>query len=83
MNKHILLASYVFPPYPDIGSRRWAKFAKYLARDGFNVHVVAARNPFKEQSLWTADIKHENIYLHYLPPFFPKNFILLKKRIFF
>ena len=80
MNKHILLASYVFPPYPDIGSRRWAKFAKYLARDGFNVHVVAARNPFKEQSLWTADIKHENIYLHYLPHCYPK--ILMSQRKF-
>ncbi len=72
MNKHILLISYIFPPYPDVGSRRWAKFAKYLTKDGFKVHVIAAKSPFTEKSLWNNDIKHKNISLHYLPTCYPK-----------
>jgi glycosyltransferase involved in cell wall biosynthesis len=63
-NKHILLVSYVFPPYPGIGGRRWAKFAKYLAAKGFVVHVICAKNPFQEQSLFNEDIKNVNIKVY-------------------
>lgn len=61
INKHILLISYTFPPYPGIGGRRWAKFAKYLAKQGYIVHVICAKTPFKEQSLWSEDVLNENI----------------------
>ena len=71
--KHILLISYVFPPYYGIGGRRWAKFAKYLTRRGFVVHVVCAENPFESPSLFLNDI-HNNpdIILYPLPPSYPQ-----------
>lgn len=71
-SKNILIISYVFPPYPGIGGRRWAKFAKYLHRAGHNVYVIAAQNPFEQISTFVSDIKElpkENIY--YLPAKYP------------
>jgi len=80
MSKNILILSYVFPPYPGIGGRRWAKFAKYLSRKGDTVHVVCAENPFEKKSLWTEDIEsNPNIIRHFIPPRYPT--ILLKQPI--
>lgn len=78
-NKHLLLISYVFPPYPGIGGRRWAKMAKYLAREGYTVHVLTAENPFEENSLWTTDVQHERIHVHTLPAMYPG--VLLRKKL--
>lgn len=78
MSKHILIISYVFPPYPGIGGRRWAKFAKYLSRKGYTVHVICSKNPFDEVSQWTSDtLNNNNIKVHYLAPKYP--LILLKQ----
>ncbi|GAB4413833.1 MAG: glycosyltransferase [Bacteroidia bacterium] len=66
---HLLILSYVFPPYPGIGGRRWAKFAKYLSRVGYGVHVVAAQNPFASTSQWQQDIA--GLDVTYLPTHFP------------
>jgi len=63
--KHVLLISYTFPPYPGIGGRRWAKFAKYMSRLGYTVHVIQAKNPFKEKSLWLEDIKNNDRIITY------------------
>ncbi|GIV27431.1 MAG: hypothetical protein KatS3mg027_1245 [Bacteroidia bacterium] len=71
--KNILIINYVFPPYPGIGGRRWAKFAKYLHRRGHNVYVIAAQNPFDYESTFINDIKElpkENLF--YLPSLYPK-----------
>jgi glycosyltransferase involved in cell wall biosynthesis len=54
--KSILIISYVFPPFPGIGGRRWAKFCKYLSRQGNSVYVLAAKNPLKKESVWNEDI---------------------------
>lgn len=70
-NKHILLVSYVFPPYPGIGGRRWAKFAKYLAAKGFVIHVICAKSPFEEQSLFNEDIKNVNIRVYPMKANYP------------
>lgn len=76
--KSILIVSYVFPPYPGIGGRRWAKFAKYLHRQGHNVYVIAAKNPFENVSTFIEDVKEippKNIF--YLAAKYPS--ILLKQ----
>jgi glycosyltransferase involved in cell wall biosynthesis len=71
--KRILIISYIFPPHPGIGGRRWAKFAKYLSREGFEVHVICTQSRDKEQSVWIDDvISNENIHVHYVKSFFPK-----------
>jgi glycosyltransferase involved in cell wall biosynthesis len=69
--KKILIILYTFPPYPGVGGRRWAKFAKYLAEKGYEVHVICCGNVFKEQSLWVKDTQHQNIKVHSLPVKYP------------
>src|SRR5687768_5132217 len=69
--KKVLLISYVFPPYPGIGGRRWAKFAKYLSlRNDIELFVIAAQNPFTARSLWSEDVKGLQ-HISYLPAKFP------------
>jgi len=80
-DKHLLLISYVFPPYPGIGGRRWAKLAKYLSRKGWHVHVICAKNPFPENSLWTEDVQSGRITVHELPAHYP--YVLLKQKLSF
>jgi hypothetical protein len=67
----LLLICYRFPPFPGIGGRRWAKLAKGLAARGYELDVIAARNPHPETSLWTADVASERLRLHRLPPRYP------------
>jgi glycosyltransferase involved in cell wall biosynthesis len=71
MKKKLLIILYTFPPFPGIGGRRWAKFAKYLAAKEHDVHVICCENVFPEQSLWINDVKHENIKIHTLPAKYP------------
>ncbi len=68
----ILLISHTFPPYRGIGGRRWAKFAKALARLGHPVHVIhSAGSEQLKGSLWTGDISEPGIIAHPLPQRYP------------
>ncbi|MDF2452228.1 MAG: hypothetical protein K0S26_1732 [Bacteroidota bacterium] len=78
--KHILVISYTFPPYPGIGGRRWSKFAKYLKRKGYIVHVICSENPHEKTSEWVKDI--EGIDVHRLPLNYPQSLILFPQTIF-
>lgn len=70
--KQILLISYVFPPYYGIGGRRWARHTEHLAKLGYTIHVICAKNPFAKTSLWTKNISNNpNIIVHQLPAKFP------------
>ena len=69
--KHILIISYTFPPSPGIGGRRWAKFAKYLSRKGYTVHVITANSGERMSSEWTKDVNDPNIFLYHLPVKYP------------
>jgi hypothetical protein len=40
-----------------VGGRRWAKFAKYLASDGYSVHVICVDTPFSGECPWEKDIE--------------------------
>ena len=71
MKKKLLIILYTFPPFPGIGGRRWAKFAKYLAAKEYDVHVICCENVFPEQSLWTKDVQHKNIKTYPLPVKYP------------
>lgn len=70
VQKNILIISHSFPPTPGIGGRRWAKFAKYLRRNGHTVHVLAAENIHIGSSQWVNDTKNLNV--EFLPYRFPK-----------
>ncbi|MCB0793795.1 MAG: hypothetical protein KDB88_03585, partial [Flavobacteriales bacterium] len=68
----VLLIAHTFPPYRGIGGRRWAKFAKAMARKGHPVHVIHSEGPEElKGSLWTTDIEQEGIHLHLLPQRYP------------
>lgn len=69
----ILIICHIFPPAFGIGGRRWAKFAKALARRGHVVHVIAAEtHQNRGLSPWTADIEHPGIIVHRLPWKYPE-----------
>ncbi len=66
----ILIVSYFFPPNPDIGGRRWAKFAKNMRRNGAEVHVICAETESNESSSWDSDI--EGIKTYFLKENYPR-----------
>ena len=73
--KRILIISYIFPPYPGIGGRRWAKFAKYLTREDYEVHLICANSKENEKSVWMHDVlDNQKIIIHEVNTFFPKAF---------
>ncbi len=73
MSKQILLLAFTFPPAPGIGGRRWAKFAKYLSKEGYTVHVICARNNTSETSLFEADVQNDaQIIRHYFSSGYPE-----------
>lgn len=41
-NRRLLVITYYFPPDGSVGGQRWAGLSKYLARLGWEVHVVTA-----------------------------------------
>ncbi|MBS1547899.1 MAG: glycosyltransferase [Bacteroidetes bacterium] len=68
----ILLLCHGFPPVRGIGGRRWAKFAKELARRGHPVHVIRSATAHgAPASLWAGDAVHPLIHHHPLPKRFP------------
>lgn len=69
-SKNILIICHGFPPNPGVAGRRWAKFAKYLKRNGNNVFVLASKNSKEIESEWNNDI--QGIDVEYLPSYFPK-----------
>ncbi len=81
--KHILLVSYVFPPYYGIGGRRWAKHASELTKIGYTVHVICAKNPFEEKSLWWNLVKdNPNIRIYELARMYPKVLVKFEHHFF-
>lgn len=56
MSKRVLIISFSMPPSPDIGARRWVKFAKYLKKKGHLVKIIAAHEHFPEISQWQKDL---------------------------
>jgi glycosyltransferase involved in cell wall biosynthesis len=45
MKRRLLVISFHYPPDGSIGGQRWAGLSKYLARAGWEVHVVTASAP--------------------------------------
>ena len=79
----ILLISYIFPPYPGIGGRRWAKHSIALAKKGHTVHVVCAKNAFSQDSLWTEEVNAQpGIIVHQLPAYYPKVLLSYDHNVF-
>lgn len=78
----ILIVAYQFCPRGQVGTRRWSKFAKYLAKKGYEVHVICATYKGKDKVNWCHDVENNpNIIIHRLPSNFP-SFVLSPNRTF-
>ncbi|MGB6241446.1 MAG: glycosyltransferase [Castellaniella sp.] len=61
----LLLLTYRFPPTGGVGSRRWAKFSKYLSRLDWRIHVVAANFCLDDKVNWARDVAgNDNVLVH-------------------
>jgi glycosyltransferase involved in cell wall biosynthesis len=81
-SKNILIICYSFPPNPGVGGRRWAKFAKYLSKNNYNVHVVSNFNTSQKISEWVKDVKLDDITIHEQQVFYPNIFNAVPKTVF-
>ncbi len=57
----ILLIAYKMPPYPRVGGYRWSKLAKFLAREGHEIHIVTNNWEKFHGAIDATDLSHENI----------------------
>ena len=74
--KQLLLIIYRFPPMGGIGSRRWAKFCKYLSRSGWDLHVITTEYPWVDTINWQCDIENlPNLKVLRLPSGYPPIFL--------
>ncbi len=72
MSLKALIVNFTFPPYPGIGGRRWAKFAKYLQRNNVDIEVIAARLLDSKTSPWLKDTVEYNNQITYVKPPYPR-----------
>jgi glycosyltransferase involved in cell wall biosynthesis len=59
--RRLLVMSYHFPPDGAIGGFRWAGLSKYLARNGWEVHIVTA-------AVQTGQLPIPGVVVHYCAP---------------
>ena len=67
----IIIITYKFPPAHGVGGRRWAKFAKYLAREGYEVYVITSKFPSGDVT-WENDVQSDRIKVHLFKSRFPR-----------
>jgi hypothetical protein len=68
--ERLLVVAFRFPPFAEVGAKRWTKLAKYLARQGVEVHVVTvAWGPESPETM--RDVTHPNIHIHRIPSLVP------------
>ena len=70
--KRVVIVCYTFPPYPGIGGRRWAKFARCLHEKGHDIQVIAAEKILEQESAWLQDTKGYQDRVHFLPSKYPQ-----------
>ncbi len=71
-SRKILIGTYLFPPSRDVGARRWAKFAKYLAHDGWDVFVVCRERILpSDLDFWNNETVHPGIHVIEIPRNYP------------
>lgn len=80
--KKILIIAFKFPPMGGIGTRRWAKFTKYLTRNGYILHVLTIKYKYRDKVNWIKDIENnKNIVIHKINPGCPDFMLKVEKGI--
>lgn len=80
--KKVLILAYKFPPMGTIGTRRWVKFSKYLAKNGYEVFVLARKYDYQDKVNWSHDVEHQNIKTIYFKTSYPMICLKNHKNIF-
>lgn len=70
--KKAVVINFTLPPYSGIGGRRWAKFCKYLHREGVDLHIIAAHRASVGYSPWLKDTIEYTKKIHFINPTYPK-----------
>lgn len=76
--KSILVVSFFFPPYKRVGGRRWAKFSKYLIKQGHSIKILCAQLSSSDTSPWDRDVEPfekeiTRIHVEHKAPYFKRN----------
>jgi glycosyltransferase involved in cell wall biosynthesis len=66
-NTTVLLIAFKYPPYAGVGGFRWTKLTKYLAQQGYTIHVVTINWKETGADTYREDITHPNIIIHRIP----------------
>ena len=69
--RSFILIAYKYPPYDQVGSLRWTKLTKYLARLGHTIHVITIDWSGMGNEKTLQDVKHPNIQIHVVPSGYP------------
>lgn len=81
-SKEIIIVSYQFCPMGGIGTRRWSKFAKYLALNNYKVHIICSSYKISSNINWCHDVlNNPNIIIHKINLKYPQ-FLLSTNRTF-
>lgn len=72
-DKKILIIAFKFPPYPEVGGYRWAKFSRCFADNGYKVHVITVKWKNRKNQSWNKDIIHDNILIYQIPSLYFHN----------
>jgi glycosyltransferase involved in cell wall biosynthesis len=59
-----MLISFKYPPYASVGSFRWSKLSKYLARMGYQIHVITVEWKYQHGKELLEEVKSPNIIIH-------------------
>lgn len=79
--KRAVIVCFTFPPYPGIGGRRWAKFARCIHEKGNDIQVIAAvKNP-ESKSAWLRDTELYKDRIHFLPSGYPSILTMVPQNI--
>ena len=68
----LLIVAFKFPPYGGVGSFRWAKLSKYLAKNGHKVKVISVDWNKNSQNNLYHDIVHKNISIERISSGYPQ-----------
>ena len=60
----LLLVSFYYPPFPGVGSRRWAFLSRFFAENGYRVAVLTSPLSGREDATLAG---HENLTVHTVP----------------
>ncbi len=65
MVKRIALVAFKFPPYDQVGARRWTKLVKYMAAQGVEVDVFTT--DWGRGTVGMSDVRDPRIRIHRVP----------------